>query len=159
MANCIDHLRLDCGTSLENWIQQRAVLTCECKSLFGSSPEFRGQMTRRLSGKSSLATELIPVVIRKPSAAVEDVIAGLRSCMGQSQSLLYAMNRVFGHRTVRSPLAAHDADEPAGRIHVNHNVAGQLLCVAPIFPVHKRPRASTATDDHVGRHRARQILI
>src|SRR5260370_17044707 len=133
MANCIDHLRLDCGTSLENWIQQRAVLTCECKNLFGSSPEFRGQMTRRPSGKSSLATELIPVVIRKPSAAVEDVIAGLRSCMGQSQSLLYAMNRVLGHRTVRSPLAAHDADEPAGRIHVNHIAPAHLFFVASIF--------------------------
>src|SRR5260370_25292477 len=98
-------------------------------------------MTRRLSGTSSLATELIPVVIRKPSAAVEDVIAGLRSCMGQSQSLLYAMNRVFGHRTARSPLAAHDADEPAARIHVNHIVAGQLFFVSSIFRVHKSPRA------------------
>src|SRR5260370_7509034 len=116
-------------------------------------------MTRRLSGKSSLATELIPVVIRKPSAAVEDVIAGLRSCMGQSQSLLYAMNRVFGHRTVRSPLAAHDADEPAGRIHVNHIVAGQLFCVPSIFRVHKSPPSAKAPDDVVGSARPRHILI
>src|SRR5260370_29912099 len=99
MAKRIDHLRLDCGTSFENWIQQRAVLTCECKNLFGCSPEFRGQMTRRLSGKSVLATELIPVVIREPFATIEDVIAGLRNCMGQSQSLLNAMNRVLCHRT------------------------------------------------------------
>src|SRR5438105_3013517 len=157
MANRINDLRLDWGTSLEDWIQQRGVLSCECKNLFGCSPEFRGQMTRCLFGKSVLATELIPVVIREPFAAVEHVIAGLRNCMRKSQSLLYAMNRVLGHRTVRSPFTAHDADEPAGRIRFNHIVTGQLFCIASIFRADQRPRTGKAAHDVVGTYRACQI--
>jgi hypothetical protein len=70
------------------------------------------------------------------------------------------MNRVFGHGAVHGPFAAHDTDQPAGRIDLNHVVARKLLGTLAFFSrADQRPRAGKSANHVVRRHLPCQIVI
>src|SRR4029450_8757766 len=110
-------------------------------------------------GNRLLTAERFPIIVGETLTAVEDVIASLGLCLRQAESLLHRVNRVLRNSAVRSPLAAHDADQSTRRVGFDHIIARQSLCIAGTIGSQGGSGAGKAADDVVWSDPSGQVSV